>query len=66
MSKKSTLPIAEDLTAEELAEILNISVFTVLKLGRAGELPCKYVNNRPLYNFKRILAHFRKLEGGIE
>jgi len=51
-------------TAEQLSLVLNISEFTVKKLARDGELPCTYVNRRPLFDMDVLLKHFQKLEGG--
>jgi len=52
------------LTAEQLSLILNISEFTVKKLAKAGELPCKFINRRPQFDIDALLEHFQKLEGG--
>jgi len=52
------------LNAAELAVILNISEFTVKKLARDKELPCKYINRRPVFNLELIIKHLQKLEGG--
>jgi hypothetical protein len=51
-------------TAEQLSLVLNISEFTVKKLARDGELPCKYVNRRPQFDVDALLKYFQKLEGG--
>jgi hypothetical protein len=59
MKKKRIL-----LNAEQLSLILNISEFTVKKLARARELPCTFINRRPLFNLNVVLQHFKKLEGG--
>jgi hypothetical protein len=52
------------LNAEQLALIFNISEFTVKKLAREKELPCIFINRRPLFNLDVILKHLQKLEGG--
>jgi len=52
------------LTAGQLALVLNISEFTVKKLAREGELPCRHENRRPLFDMDALLKHFQKLEGG--
>jgi len=52
------------LTAEQLSLILNISEFTVKKLAKAGELPCKFINRRPQFDIDALLEHFQKLEEG--
>jgi len=52
------------LNAEQLSLILSISEFTVKKLARDGELPCKYVNRRPQFDMDVLLRHFQKLERG--
>jgi hypothetical protein len=52
------------LNAEQLSLILNISEFTVKKLARERELPCTFINRRPLFNLDIILQHLQKLEGG--
>ena len=59
MTKKPVL-----LNAEQLSLILNISEFTIKKLARAKEIPCKYVNRRPQFNLDVLLEYFEKLEGG--
>ena len=59
MKKKKVM-----LNAEQLSLILNISEFTVKKLARDKELPCKYVNRRPQFDMDALLEHFKKLEGG--
>jgi len=51
-------------TAEQLSLVLNISEFTVKKLARDGELPCKYVNRRTQFDVDALLKYFQKLEGG--
>jgi len=50
--------------AEQLSLILNISEFTVKKLARERDLPCTFVNRRPLFDLDVILKHFDGLEGG--
>jgi len=52
------------LTAEQLSLILNISEFTIKKLAKNGELPCRYVNRRPQFELAALLRYFKKLEGG--
>jgi L-arabinose isomerase len=52
------------LTAEQLAALLNISEFTVKKLAREKQIPCEYINKRPIFSMDKIVAYFRKLEGG--
>jgi hypothetical protein len=59
MKKKKNL-----LNAEQLSLILNISEFTVKKLAREKELPCTFVNRRPLFDLDVITKHFAELEGG--
>jgi len=59
MKKKKNL-----LNAEQLSLVLNISEFTVKKLARDKELPCTYVNRRPLFDMDALLKHFKRLEGG--
>lgn len=52
------------MSAKELSPILGISEFTIKKLARSNELPCTYVNRRPLFNMGVLMRHFKKLEGG--
>jgi hypothetical protein len=52
------------LTPEQLSVILDISECTIKKLARSGQLPCVYVNRRPRFNLKDLLAFFRTMEGG--
>ena len=59
MNRKKVL-----LTAEQLSLILNISEFTVKKLARDKELPCRYVNRRPQFDMGVLLKYFKTLEGG--
>ena len=59
MKEKSSL-----LTAEQLSTLLNVSEFTIKKLARSKELPCVYINRRPRFNLKKLLAFFERMEGG--
>jgi excisionase family DNA binding protein len=52
------------LTAEELANILGISEFTLKRLAREKQLPCMTVKGRYRFSLERILEYFRELEGG--
>jgi hypothetical protein len=54
----------ELLTAEELSFILNISEFTIKKLAKTRQLPCKYIDSRPFFNPHKLLRYFQRLEGG--
>ena len=48
--------------SEQLSLVLNISEFTVKKLARENELPCKLVNRRPQFDLDVLYKHFSKLE----
>jgi excisionase family DNA binding protein len=52
------------LTPEEVALVLGVSVWTVKKLVKSGELPCEYINRRPMFALKALVEHFRGIEGG--
>ena len=52
------------LNAEQLSLILNISEQTVKKLAKEKELPCTYVNRRPVFNWNTLIIRFQELEGG--
>ena len=52
------------LNAGEVAQIFEISENTVKKLAKAGDLPCKYINRRPLFCTDELKRHFERLEGG--
>jgi hypothetical protein len=58
MKKKNTL------TAGELSLILSVSEKTIKKLAKEKEIPCNYVNRRPVFNWTAVAKRFRKLEGG--
>jgi len=60
VKKESTL-----VTAEQLSLILNISEFTVKKLARLRELPCKYEKGKIVFSLECVLARFKELEGGV-
>jgi hypothetical protein len=59
MKKESTL-----VTAEQLSLILNISEFTVRKLARSKEIPCRYIKGKIVFSLESVLARFKELEGG--
>jgi hypothetical protein len=52
------------LTAGQLSLILNISETTVKKLAKEKEIPCTYVNRRPVFNWNAVIKRFQELEGG--
>jgi hypothetical protein len=58
MKKKNTL------TAGELSLILSVSEATVKKLAKEKEIPCAYVNRRPVFNWTVLVKRFQELEGG--
>jgi hypothetical protein len=58
MKNKNTL------TAGELSLILSISETTVKKLAKEKEIPCNYVNRRPVFNWNAVIKRFQELEGG--
>jgi hypothetical protein len=59
MKKQSTL-----VTAEQLSLLLNVSEFTIKKLARSNEIPCRYVKGRILFSLESVFARFKELEGG--
>jgi len=50
--------------AEQLSLLLNVSEFTVKKLAKTRELPCIFVNRRPLFDLDTVIKQFEKLDGG--
>jgi len=52
------------LNAEQLSLMLNVSEFTVKKLAKAKELPCTFINRRPLFDLNIVIKQFEKLDGG--
>jgi len=52
------------ITAEQLSLILGISEFTVKKLARSKEIPCKHVKGRIVFSIDKILERLKELEGG--
>jgi hypothetical protein len=52
------------LSAEELSQILKISEFTIKKLAKSKELPCIYVNRKPMFRLDALLKLFARMEGG--
>ncbi|MDR2661842.1 MAG: helix-turn-helix domain-containing protein [Treponema sp.] len=52
------------LTAKELSLILNITERTVKKLAKTNQLPATYVNRRLHFDFNKVMARLRQLEGG--
>ena len=58
---KNTHPL---LTAQELSVVFNISEFTIKELARNGELPCRYLGRRPMFDLKAIRKLMDRLEGG--
>jgi hypothetical protein len=59
MKKETTL-----VTAEQLSLILSISEFTVRKLARSKEIPCRHIKGKIVFNLESVLARFKELEGG--
>jgi hypothetical protein len=55
---------SQPLKAEELALILNISEFTIKKLAKEKQLPCRIVNRRFRFDLEKIMKYFKKMEGG--
>jgi excisionase family DNA binding protein len=53
------------LTAEELSQVLNIAPMTVKKLAKTKQLPCIYKRRRLRFDFDKVLAYFKQLEGGM-
>ena len=56
--KKKTLSV------KQIAQIFEVSENTVKRLAKTGELPCKYINRRPLFCTDELKRHFERLEGG--
>jgi hypothetical protein len=52
------------LTAKELSLILNITERTVKKLAQTNQLPSTYVHRRLRFDFNKVMARLRRLEGG--
>ena len=52
------------LTAGELSLILDINLLTIKKLVKTKQLPSLYINRRLRFDFEKVLAHFKRLEGG--
>ncbi len=52
----------QELTANELAAILQISESTVKKLAKEGELPCTFFNRSPRFDIEKTLKYFDRLE----
>ena len=65
--KEDTIMTKENqpvLNAEQVSLILNISEQTVKKLAKEREIPCDYVNRRPVFNWDTLIRRFQELEGG--
>jgi len=56
--------ILQNLNAEQLSLILNISEKTVKQLAKNKELPSVFVNRSPHFNWNDLISHFQVLEGG--
>jgi hypothetical protein len=56
--------ILQNLNAEQLSLILNISEKTVKQLAKNKELPSIFVNRKPHFNWNDLINHFQVLEGG--
>jgi len=52
------------MSAEELSLVLCISEETVKTLAKTKQIPSVRQKNRLYFDFKKILEHFRKIEGG--
>jgi len=50
--------------AEQMSHILNISEQTVKKLAKGMEIPCSFVNRRPVFSWDALIRRFQELEGG--
>jgi len=61
MQEKENL---QNLNAEQLSLILNVSEQTIKKLAKEREIPCTFVNRRPQFNWNDIINYFQVLEGG--
>ena len=61
---KTTNNLTTSLTAQELSILLNVSEFTIKELARIGELPCRYVGRRPMFDLKNVQELLEKLQGG--
>lgn len=61
MQEKENLLI---LNTEQMSLIFNISEQTVKKLVKDREIPCTFVNRRPLFNWDELKGLFYVLEGG--
>lgn len=53
------------LNAKELAEILKVNKLTVIKMARGKQIPCEFINGRPVFYLNKLLAYFRKLENEV-
>jgi len=53
-----------DLSAGQVSLICGISEKTIKKLAKEGELPCVFVNRRPLFRLNVLIKHFERLERG--
>ena len=53
-----------DIGAEQLALILNVSVFTVKRLAKTSQIPCTYKNRQPRFDLQKLKKHFQKIERG--
>jgi hypothetical protein len=60
MEKKNTVL----LTAGQVSLILGVSELTVKKLAKEKEIPCAYVNRRPVFSWALLIERFQELEGG--
>jgi hypothetical protein len=52
------------LSVGELSLILSISETTIKKLVKEKEIPCAYVNRRPVFNWAVVVQRLQELEGG--
>ena len=51
------------LNAEQLSLILGISEFTIKKLAKTGDLPCRNDSKRePKFDFEKVIEYFGCLE----
>jgi excisionase family DNA binding protein len=56
--------LSRSVSAKELARLLNVNEFTIKKLAKEKQIPCRLIKRRYRFNLKTVLQFFRKLEGG--
>ncbi|GMO43060.1 MAG: hypothetical protein Ta2F_18750 [Termitinemataceae bacterium] len=54
--------VSKIITSKELSLILNISEFTIMKLARSKELPCKFEKQNILFEFDSLIEYLQSKE----